>query len=139
MKTKMKPELSKKSPYWVERHRYYELKHFCFQYPIWKKICASLDSLSKQPADLGLFIQTSDTSDPTAQCAQARAYYMERMHLIEEIAMEADPELGKYILKGVTEGWNYDILKARLDIPCCRDVYYKGYRKFFKLLDKARG
>ena len=25
------------NPYWIERHRYYELKHFCLQYPIWKK------------------------------------------------------------------------------------------------------
>lgn len=28
------PELSEKNPYWIERHRYYELKHFCLQYPI---------------------------------------------------------------------------------------------------------
>lgn len=32
-----KPELSKKNPYHLSRHRYYELKHFCFQYPEWKK------------------------------------------------------------------------------------------------------
>lgn len=37
MGTNIRPELSNKSPYWIERHRYYELKHFCLQYPIWKR------------------------------------------------------------------------------------------------------
>lgn len=36
MGTTIRPELSEKNPYWIERHRYYELKHFCLQYPIWK-------------------------------------------------------------------------------------------------------
>ena len=44
----------------------------------------------------------------------------------------------EYILKGVTEGWSYDILKARSNIPCCKDVYYNLYRRFFWLLNKAR-
>lgn len=32
MATTIRPEVSKKSKYWIERHRYYELKHFCLQY-----------------------------------------------------------------------------------------------------------
>lgn len=27
MATTIRPELSEKNPYWIERHRYYELKH----------------------------------------------------------------------------------------------------------------
>ena len=38
----------------------------------------------------------------------------------------------------LTEGWSYDILKARLNIPCCKDVYYNLYRRFFWLLNKVR-
>ena len=49
-----------------------------------------------------------------------------------------DSDLADYIIIGVTEGCSYDILKARLDIPCCKDVYYELYRKFFWLLDKER-
>lgn len=37
MRNDMRPELSQKNPYWIGKHRYYELKHFCLQYPIWKK------------------------------------------------------------------------------------------------------
>lgn len=56
----------------------------------------------------------------------------------ERLAIATDAELSNYILKGVTEGWSYDILKARSNIPCCKDVYYNLYRRFFWLLNKAR-
>lgn len=46
MGTTIRPELSEKNPYWIERHRCYELKHFCLQYPIWKKAYAALDGLT---------------------------------------------------------------------------------------------
>ena len=51
MATTIRPELSEKNPYWIEKHRYYELKHFCLQYPIWRKAYASLNSFSSKPAD----------------------------------------------------------------------------------------
>lgn len=38
MGTTLRAELSEKNPYWIEKHRYYELKHFCLQYPI-LRIC----------------------------------------------------------------------------------------------------
>ena len=45
------------------------------------------------------------------------------MGMVEKAAKEADPELADYILKGVTEGLSYDVIKARMNIPCCKDVY----------------
>ena len=77
-------------------------------------------------------------SDPTAKCAEARLFYTERMELVEKAAEETDKELAAYILVGVTEGLSYDHLRARMDIPCCKDVYYRLYRKFFCILNKAR-
>lgn len=74
----------------------------------------------------------------TVRCVEARSYYIERMKTVEQVAIATDAELSSYILKGVTEGWSYDILKARLNIPCCKDVYYNLYRRFFWLLNKAR-
>ncbi|WP_418273354.1 hypothetical protein [Hominenteromicrobium sp.] len=138
MATTIRPELSEKNPYWIERHRYYELKHFCLQYPIWKKAYAALDGLSRRPADMEIFSRNRTTGDPTARCAEARSYYLDRMKTVEQTAIATDAELSNYILKGVTEGWSYDILKARLNIPCCKDVYYNLYRRFFWLLNKAR-
>lgn len=71
-------------------------------------------------------------------CVEERSRYLERMQAVERAAMEADPYLASYILKAVTEGLSFNYLKARLEIPCSRDMYYDRYRKFFWLLDKER-
>ena len=55
-----------------------------------------------------------------------------------KIGEQTDQQLAPYILKAVTEGWSYDILKVRLGIPCCKDTYYELYRRFFWLLNRER-
>lgn len=139
MGTTIRPELSEKNPYWLEKHRYYELKHFCLQYPIWRKAYSSLNGLATRPADLAMFVVSNTLSDPTAKCAMAKTFYSERTDMVKRVAENTDPVLANYILKAVTEGWSYDILKARLEIPCCKDTYYELYRRFFWLLNKERG
>ena len=85
MGTEIRPELSDKNPYWIGKHRYYELKHFCLQYPIWKKAYAALDGLSKRPQDLEVFVKSGQlTSDPTARCAESRLFFADRMELVEQ-------------------------------------------------------
>ena len=139
MRNDMRPELSQKNPYWIGKHRYYELKHFCLQYPIWKKARLALDGLSRRPADLQVFVSCGQMKgDPTERCAQSRIFFGERMEMVEQAAREAEPDLYSYLLRGVTEGLSYDALKMKYDIPCCRDVYYAAYRRFFWLLSKRR-
>lgn len=116
MATTIRPELSEKNPYWIEKHRYYELKHFCLQYPIWRKAYVSLNGFNGKPIDWAMFIVTSTLGDPTAKVGIARAYYSERTDMIERVAEQTDQQLAPYILKAVTEGWSYDILKVRLGI-----------------------
>lgn len=137
MSTTIHPELSSKSRYWISKHRYYELKHFCLQYPTWKKAYLALNAWPSHSVEERLGIE-NDISDPTARCTEKRLYYRNRMEMVEQAATDADPVIGTYILKGVTEGVPYDVLKARLEIPCCRDTYYDRYRRFFWFLDKAR-
>ena len=136
MSTTIRPELSDKNQYWIEKHRYYELKHCCLQYPIWRKAYAVLDGLSQRPTELAIFSNTH--SDPTAKCVEAREFYFDRMKLVEQTTIATDGVLYSYILKAVTEGVSYEHLKARLEIPCCRDTYYDLYRRFFWLLNKGR-
>ena len=138
MGTTIRPEISDKNIYWLERHRYYELKHFCLQYPIWKKAYLALDGLNARPFDLAVIARTNSISDPTFKCAEACIFYLDRMKMVEKAANDTDPELSSYILKAVTDGISYDCLKARLEIPCCKEVYYKLYRRFFWLLNKIR-
>lgn len=139
MSTTIRPALSCKNQYWIERHRYYELKHFCLQYPGWRKAYISLDGLNKRPCDPTLAARTNAISDPTARCAEAKLFYSDRMELLERVARETDTDFHSYILKAVTEGLSYDHLKAQTNIPCSKDVYYDLYRRFFWLLSKARG
>lgn len=138
MSAAMRPELSLKNKYWIERHRYYELKHFCLQYPDWKKAYLALDGMSKRLNDIGSVSGRYSNNDPTGRCAVARTFYSERIEMIEKVARNTDTELASYILEGVTKGVSYDCLKARLDIPCCKDTYYDRYRRFFYLLHKER-
>ena len=137
MGTVIRAELSEKNKYWIEKHRYYELKHFCLQYPIWKKIYDSIDGLDKRQINM-VNSATGCKEDLTAKRAIEKAYYSDRINMIERAAADAEPELAKYIIKGVTEGVSYDHLKARLEIPCSKDMYYDCYRRFFWLLNKAR-
>ena len=138
MSSSQRPELSKNNPYWVERHRYYELKHFCLQYPIWKKARAAIDGMTGHRYEIALYSQTGYCSDPTATAADARLFYSNRIELVESTCKNTDLILWSYILVGVTEGIPYDVLNARLTVPCSKDAYYNLYRKFFWLLSKAR-
>lgn len=138
MATLIRAELSEKNRYWIDKHRHYELKHFCLQYPSWKKEYDILKVPSISSSMMEQFPSINLHSDPTASFAIRRTYYAERIHLIEKTAMEADKYLYEYILRAVTEGLSYTYLKSRLDIPCGRDMYYDRYRKFFWLLSNSR-
>ncbi len=134
-----RPELSVRNGYWIEKHRFYELKQFCLQYPIWKKAYDSLDGLSKKPLTLiETFGKSSETNDPTARCAIAKQYYRERMEMLENAAHLADEDLADYILKGVTGDRSYSNLVSVYGLPCSKDMYYDRYHKFFWHLNKIR-
>jgi hypothetical protein len=138
MATLIRPEISEKSKYHICKHRHYELKHFCLQYPTWRREYAALDDPSIASSAAERMPSSNIPGDPTAKFAMKRAYYSERIGMIERIAMEADEFLSSYILKAVTEGLSFTQLKSRLEIPCSRDTYYDRYRRFFWLLSESR-
>lgn len=133
-----KPELSKKNPYYIPRHRYYELKHFCFQYKDWKRALAMLDVWQSYGDEMGGIVKGNTPSDPTERCAVLRAYYSKRIQLVHDCLAELEPAVAPYILKGVTEGLSYNKLHAR-GCPCGSEMYYDIYHQFFWLLSKERG
>lgn len=134
MGTVLRPELSVKNRYWLSKHRYYELKHFCLQYPEWKQAYRDLDGLPTKSASLCECGNSGSVSDPTAVYAEARIFYRERIGLVEKAAEQAAGDLVKLMLRAVTEGISYE----RISPPCCKEVWYTAYRRFFWLLDKAR-
>lgn len=134
----IRPELSKKNKYWIDKNRYYELKYYCLQYPLWKHAYDSLDGLRVTSYALAKGVQTMTLSDIVGNCVSERALYLERMNIVEQSAIDADPYLASYILKAVTEGLSFNYLKARLEIPCSRDMYYDRYRRFFWILNRRK-
>lgn len=138
MSTTIRPELSQKNCYWIEKHRYYELKHFCLQYPSWRRSYNSLDGMSKSSPYDDIFSKTYNHGDPVSKCVVAREFYFNRMQMVEQTAIATDGDLYRYILKGVTEGVSYEHMRVRTGIPCCKDTYYDLYRRFFWLLSKER-
>ena len=138
MATVIRAEISEKNEYWINKHRHYELKHFCLQYPIWKQAYLDLGGTSIGSSSAERIPSGNVHSDRTARRAILRTGYAEKIHLLEKTAMEADKYLHSYILKAVTEGLSYTYLKSRLGIPCSRDMYYDRYRRFFWLLSNSR-
>lgn len=137
MSTTIRTEISTRSPYYVEKNRYLELKYFCLQYPSWKAAYASFDSLVQGSTEAEGHMQ-KEFQDPVGNAVLQREFYCDRIAMLEQVAYETDPVIGDYILKGVTLGLSYEILNAAKRVPCCRQVYYELYRRFFWLLDKVR-
>ncbi len=133
----LKPELSGRNRYWISKHRYYELKHYCLQYPEWVKLLSELE-IKMGAVKLGS-IHGTDPSDPTAKIAQMRVDLQRALHLIQQTATDASTELGIYILSAVTEGIPFTQLQTMYDMPCGKDMYYDIYRKFFWLLSQRKG
>lgn len=138
MATVIRAEVSTKNKYWISKHRHYELKHFCLQYPMWKReyyrlneTCITTSLAERTPS-------TNIPSDPTGNCVLIKDYYGNKIKMIEDAAMKADEFLYEYILKAVTEGLSFTYLQTVMSIPCSRDTYYDRYRKFFWLLSKSR-
>ena len=139
MGTTIRAKISPKNKYWISEHRYYELKHFCLQYPEWKKAYNSIDEMSISSPNLSeTSSNTNIITDITAKCAIAKTFYLDKIEMIEKAAKEADSELYNYILKAVTEGLSFTNMKTKLNIPCGKDMYYDRYRKFFWILNRTR-
>lgn len=113
----IRPEISVKNRYWLSKHRYYELYHFCLQYPEWKKNYLSLDGYASKSGSIVEQNGQHEAGNPTAVYAEARLYYRERMELIENTAKEAAADLYLPMLQAVTEGIAYEHLNAQNRIP----------------------
>ncbi len=134
MGTVIRSEVSKNNEYYISKHRYYELKHYCLQYNLWRR---ALAIMNLYPGKSEGIVQ-GNTSDPTNNLAEKRSQYLDKIEMLDKVAKDTDPVIGPCVLKGIITGMSYDALKTQIDIPCCKDSYYTIYRKFFWLLDKVR-
>ena len=122
--------------YWLPRHRFYELKHFCLQYPEWKNL------LEKFKMEVGRDLIRVNGRNfperPTENLGISLGEISGKVSIIEEVARETDGELWSYILRAVGYGDSYGRLKEVYKMPCSRGIFSEKYRKFFWLLDKSQ-
>lgn len=129
MSTNVRPEISNKKAYHVPKHRMYELKHFCLQYPDWKKQVNSINAYAK--ANINSLGRGSAKTSPVEVAILKGVAYRQMIDLVENTCKEVAGDLYSYLLKGITEGIGYPALNP----PCCKETYYDIYRRFFYLLD----
>lgn len=134
MSTSLRSELSMKNRYYIPKHRYLELKHFCLQYPGWKRKY-NYYSFLHPVSELRIQNGTGEHADTTFVDAAKLATLSWKMRMVEECAKDAGEDLSELLLKAVTEGLSYSIINP----PCCKEAWYTMYRKFYALLDIVRG
>lgn len=132
-----KPELSKKSPFYITKYRYYELKNFCLQYPDWKRALAQVNGWESYNHEVSGIIKGRIPESSTERLAIVRTYYSTHIDIVDRCVAKLEPAIAPYVLRGVTEEVCYDALRAN-GCPCCRKTYYEFYHYFFWLLSKER-
>ena len=135
MGTNVRPNIAPSNKYWISKHRYYELKHFCLQYPEWQSALEAMKTDSFSSYYIRVHKDDTSHKDPTADLATLRANLQMKINAVEHVAWETDPVIGPYILEAVTTGASYTYLSMNKDLKCSRDEYYENYRKFFWLLN----
>lgn len=137
MATVIRPELSTQNKYHLPKHRYYELKHFCMQYPDWENEYRRLELCGIPEASFDIYSH-GEPSDPTARLAMLKTIYSDKLGMVDACCETTDRDIGPYIKVAVIQGCTYDKLNARLCVPCGRKEFYELYRRFFYILDKER-
>lgn len=122
----------KLSDYNISRAKYNELKYFCMQYE---------EKQQELHKSYGIGAVVSDgmpkgnlPGNPTEREAIKRVMLQRDVELIEQTAIEADPEIYKWLMKNVTEGIGYEYM----NVPKCRADFYGSRKYFFYLLSQKR-
>lgn len=101
---------NKMAEYYLDRDRFKELKHYCLQYPKWRKIIAD-------------------------EPLESRIDMEKAMLLIEKTAVDTSEKLAEWILKGATYDMSYSVLRP----PCDGYTFDYYMHKFYWLLSVRKG
>ena len=100
------------SKYELSKHRYYELKHWCLQYPEWQKLYSEING--------------TGAGDTTSKEGIRLAELNSKMLIVERVCRMTDADIYEELLKTVAMGGK--------EIPSTSYIY----KKFFWLLDKMK-
>ena len=139
--TKIRAELSKKNPLYVDKHAFLSAYHFALQYPDWKRQYVETIGQAIKAVDYDDMPHGMSTGDPTPRIAMRSSILRSNIDLIENTALLAGQDLAEFILYAVTnEGTTYNCRsggRCRLGkIPCGGNQEYQMRRVFYYLLSK---
>lgn len=126
------------SKYGISKNRFKELYYWCLQYNEWK------DELKYKTDTVGAIEITGmptyhNNSDATQTLAIRRTQLEENCKMIEQAAIDADPDIYQYLIKAVTdENITYRYLELVMGIPCGKKMYYDRRRKFYWILNQRK-
>lgn len=135
MGTNIRTNISQTNPYYISKHEYLMAKHFALQYNDWRKEKMAIETRINTCC-YGDRIKTGNVFDPVEKAIENEERYSQRLELIERTAKIAGEDIWEFVLLGVTTEYGYEYLRLVKGIPCCKDTYYKMYRKFFWLLNR---
>ena len=82
-----------KTEYTLSKHRFYELKHFCLQYPEWKRLYSALDGWSDEAG--------KNKGDTTSRDGIRRGDIRRYVELIEYCAMITNRDILPFVTEGI--------------------------------------
>ena len=126
------------SKYGISKNRFKELYYWCLQYSEWRdELRYKTDTV--RSIEITAIPTAHGNRDATQNLAIRRAQLTQNCKIIEQTAIEADPDLYQYLLKAVTdEEVTYRYLKMVMGIPCGKKMYYDRRRKFYWLLSQRK-
>lgn len=124
----------------IDKERYMELLHYCWQYPRWKLEAASMIGVSG--ASMEATPHGSDPGDPTARTVERREQLLRHIELVERCAAAIDS--GRWyqaLILNVCNRMPWETLRdLHPDMlrSSNRSAYFRAKRMFFNLLSKER-
>lgn len=145
----IRTSVSRNHPYYIDKDRYLELKHFCAQIPLWETKLQIMRDRRNSTYGLSMTTigKTNDISRPTENRlpTDEELDLDNRVYIFRKALKEVWPDsYGSYLKvifsNSIIDGTSYDKLLALHPelVQITRVTWYMMYRKFFWLLDKSR-
>ena len=131
--TKVRPLSQKK--YEISKHRFLELYHFCLQYQEWKNELEHMQDTVKSMS-YSVAAKGNGSGSATERLVIRRERLRKKCELIEQTAIETDPDIYEYILIGVTTEYGSYRYLSSIGMPCGKTMYYERRRRFYWLLSQ---
>ena len=114
---------------YISKHRYYELKYFCYQYHEWEK----------QKSEIKIFPGGNfreKVADPTGDVAVKLAGLDYKIEIVDQCLEEVGEGITPWLKKCVVDGKSYNVLVSD-GVPCGKEYFYQRYRLFFSRLNQV--